>query len=191
MRSSSWTEMDDTAKTTQIALLRGVNLGRNRRLDMAALRSVLERLGYENARTFLQSGNIVLTSGKAPERVKAELEKQIAAQLQLETEVFMRTRDEIAAVLELDPLGDVVDNPSWYQVSFLAATPPAGVLRELATADFAPEQVVVRGREIYAWHPEGLQRSPLAKMLTAERLGVSATARNWNTVTKLLALADG
>jgi len=59
----------------------------------------------------------------------------------------------------------------------------------LRSADIAPEQVVVSGREIYAWHPNGIQRSPLAKLL-GERLGASATARNWSTVTKPLALAD-
>jgi uncharacterized protein (DUF1697 family) len=93
-------------------------------------------------------------------------------------------------VIERDPLGDVVDNPSRYQVSFLAAKPSARAVRELEAADVAPERVVVGGKEIYAWHPGGLQRSPLAKLLTERKLGVSATARNWNTVTKLLALAD-
>jgi uncharacterized protein (DUF1697 family) len=177
-------------KTRQIALLRGVNLARNRRLEMAKLRVVLEDLGYEDARTFLQSGNAVLTTGKAPKRVKSELEQRIAADLGLETEVFIRTRDELAAVVERDPLGDVVDNPSRYQVSFLAAKAATRVIRELESADLAPERVVVSGLEIYAWHPGGLQRSPLAKLLTERKLGVSSTARNWNTVTKLLALAD-
>jgi uncharacterized protein (DUF1697 family) len=177
-------------KTRQIALLRGVNLARNRRLEMAKLRAVLEDLGYEDARTFLQSGNAVFTTTKSAKRVKSELEQRIAADLGLETEVFVRTRDELADVIERDPLRDVVDNPSRYQVSFLAAKPPARAVRELEAADVAPEQVVVSGREIYAWHPGGIQRSELAKLLSERRLGVSSTARNWNTVTKLLALAD-
>jgi uncharacterized protein (DUF1697 family) len=75
-------------------------------------------------------------------------------------------------------------------VSFLSAALEPAVARELAKADVAPEQVVVGGREIYAWHPGGLQRSALAKLLTDRRLGVTVTARNWSTVTKLLALAD-
>jgi uncharacterized protein (DUF1697 family) len=157
---------------------------------MAKLRALLEDLGYEDARTFLQSGNAVFTSGKSPQRVKSELEKRIAADLGLETEVFVRTRDELADVVERDPLRDVVDNPSRYQVSFLAAKPSAAAVRKLESADVAPEQVVVSGREIYAWHPDGIQRSKLAELLTEQQLGVSPTARNWNTVTKLLALAD-
>jgi uncharacterized protein (DUF1697 family) len=179
------------AKSTQIALLRGVNLARNRRLGMAALRELLEKLGYEGARTHQQSGNIVLTTTKSPQRVKSELERGIAAELGLETEVFVRTHAELARIVKADPLGDAVDNPSRYQVTFLAGKPPARVARELAKADVAPEQVVVRGREIYAWHPNGFQRSKLAKLLSEKQLGMGGTARNWNTVTKLLELADG
>lgn len=104
--------------------------------------------------------------------------------------MLVRTRDELAAVVERDPLGDVADDPKRYQVSFLSARPARAVERELAAADLAPERVVVSGREIYAWHPGGLQRSRLAALLTDRRLGVAATARNWNTVTALLALAE-
>ncbi len=121
--------------------------------------------------------------------MKRELERGIAAELGLETEVFMRTRAQLAKVVAADPLGKVVENPSWYQVSFLAAKLPAKAARELENADVAPEQVVVLGREIYAWYPSGMQRTGLAQLLTERKLGVSATARNWNTVTKLLALA--
>jgi uncharacterized protein (DUF1697 family) len=75
-------------------------------------------------------------------------------------------------------------------VSFLAGEPDPEGVRELEAADLGPERVEVSGREVYAWHPEGIQRSPLARLVTDKRLGVVATARNWNTVTKLLALAD-
>ena len=173
-----------------VALLRGVNLARNRRLDMKAFGTLLDDLGYADARTFLQSGNAVLTSPKPAAAIKKELERRIAADLGLETEVFMRTKAQLAKVVAADPLGKVVENPSWYQVSFLATKLPAKAARELENADAAPEQVVVLGREIYAWYPSGMQRSGLTQLLTERKLGVSATARNWNTVTKLLALAD-
>jgi uncharacterized protein (DUF1697 family) len=176
--------------TTQIALLRGVNLGPNRRLAMADLRALLTSLGYDGARTHLQSGNVVLASRKGPAALKRELEQQIAAELGLETEVFVRTRDELAEVIARDPLGAVAKNPSRYLVSFLSGKPKAGVVRELAAADVAPEQVAFGGREIYSWHPDGLHRSKLAKLLGERQLGVTATGRNWNTVTRLLELAD-
>jgi uncharacterized protein (DUF1697 family) len=174
----------------QIALLRGINLGSHKRVGMGPLRELLAGLGYGDVRTYLQSGNVVLTSQASPERLQRELEQQIADELGLETRVLVRTRDELADVIERDPLAGVADDPKRYQVSFLSAEPDAEVVRALGGVDVAPERFVVSGREIYTWHPDGIQRSQLNKVLSDRRLGVTATARNWNTVTKLLALAD-
>lgn len=175
--------------TRQIALLRGINLGPRRRLAMADLRELLIGLGYGDARTYLQSGNVVLSSDTSADRLARDLEQQIAANLAVDTQVLVRTREELAAVVERDPLAGVVVDPRRYQVSFLSAEPDPERVRALASLDVAPERFVVSGREIYAWHPDGLQRSRLAGALTDRRLGVTVSARNWSTVTKLLALA--
>jgi uncharacterized protein (DUF1697 family) len=175
----------------QIVLLRGVNLGANRRLAMADLRALLANLGYDDVRTHLQSGNVVLTTGKKPASLKRELEREIAAALGLETDVLVRTRDELADVIARDPLCAVAKNPSRYLVSFLSQKPDAGFARELAAVAVAPERVAVSGREIYSWHPNGVHGSKLATLLGKRRAGLIATARNWNTVTRLLELADG
>jgi uncharacterized protein (DUF1697 family) len=172
-----------------IVLLRGVNLARNRRLAMAELRALVEELGYDDVVTHLQSGNVVLTTRKQPATVKRELERRIAAELGLETEIFVRTRDELAGVVARNPLRDVADNPSRYLVSFLSGKPSAADRRELEGLAVPPERIAFGSREIYSWHPSGLQGSKLAAQLAKRRL-VTATARNWNTVTKLLALAD-
>jgi uncharacterized protein (DUF1697 family) len=174
----------------QIVLLRGINVGGHRRIAMADLRAVLETLGYDNVRTHLQSGNVVLESGLTATRLKGEIEDSLAAELGVEVEVFVRSHKEIAAVLARDPLGAVANNPSRYLVSFLSGKPSAAGVKEAKAIDVEPEQFVVHGREIYAWHPDGVHNSKLAKVLSEKRLGVTATARNWNTVTKLLELAD-
>jgi len=174
----------------QIALLRGINLGSTRRVRMAELRALVEDLGYEDVRTLLQSGNVVFSSDDEPAAVAGMLEKEIAARLGVETDVMVRTRDELADVIERNPLAGVADNPKRYQVSFLSAQPDPERTRALAEVDVAPERFVVSGREVYAWHPDGLQRSRLVRLLGDKDLGVTATARNWNTVTKLLELAD-
>ena len=176
--------------TRQIVFLRGINVGGHRRIPMADLRALLERLGYEGVRTHLQSGNVVLESKASPKALGSAIERGIEDGLGLQVEVFVRTRDELAEVIARDPLGKVATNPSRYLVSFLSGKPAAARVREAAAVDVAPEQFVVIGREIYAWHPNGVQASKLAKVLSERRLGVTATARNWNTVTKLLALAD-
>jgi uncharacterized protein (DUF1697 family) len=173
----------------QIALLRGVNVGGKRPVPMAALRELLGRLGYADVATYLQSGNVVLTSDLAPERLERALEAAILDEMGVDPQVVVRTRDELADVVAGNPLGEVAE-PKRFQVSFLSAAPAPEVVRALESADVAPERVAVRGREVYAWHPDGVQSSPLAKLLTDRGLGVTATARNWNTVTRLLALAD-
>jgi uncharacterized protein (DUF1697 family) len=173
-----------------IAFLRGINVGPHRRIAMGDLRELLTSFGYGDVQTYLQSGNVVLTTDIAPERLGRELEAQIAAGLGVDTAVVVRTRDEIADVVDRNPLRDVADDPKRYQVSFLSAAPDADAVRELSAIDVAPERCVFSGREVYAWHPDGMQRSPLAKLLSDRRLGVTATARNWTTVTKVLSLAD-
>jgi uncharacterized protein (DUF1697 family) len=173
----------------QIALLRGINLGARNRVSMPELRQLLEGLGHEDVRTLLQSGNVVLTCDEKGEPLERALEKAIAGELGVESRVVVRTVRELAGVVDRNPFAGVADDPKRYQVSFLSAKPKAAVVRALEAADVAPEQVAVSGREIYAWHPDGIQRSPLAKLLTDEKLGVTATARNWSTVTKLLELA--
>jgi len=175
----------------QIALLRGINLGARKRVAMGELRDLLESLGYEDVQTYLQSGNVVLTSEQPEERLAREVGRQVAAKLGVESKIVVRSRDELAEVVARNPLDDVANDPKRYQVSFLSAEPDPERVRRLEALDVAPERFVASGREIYAWHPGGMQRSRLAAALTDERLGVTATARNWSTVCKLLALADG
>jgi uncharacterized protein (DUF1697 family) len=175
---------------TQIVLLRGINLGSANRISMPDLRDALTAAGYENVRTYLQSGNVVVSSDDPPNKVAARCKGVIAERFGLDIDVVVRTRDELAAVVRQNPLGDAVKDPKRYQVSFLEDEPD-GVLADRLAADAAPEErVVIEGREIYAWHPAGVARSKLWAELANRKLGVTATARNWTTVTKLLELAD-
>ena len=173
-----------------VALLRGINLGRSRRIAMADLRDCLAGLGFADVRTLGQSGNVVLDAGRSSAgSVGGEVERGIADGFGLEVEVVVRSPPQLAAVVERDPLGAIADDPRRYLVHFLSKTPPAAALRALADADVAPERFAAHGRELYSWHPEGLQRSRLAALIGAADLGAVVTNRNWNTVTKLLALA--
>jgi uncharacterized protein (DUF1697 family) len=176
--------------TRQIALLRGINVGGHNRVAMADLRALLGGAGYGDVVTLGVSGNVVLSTKTTPEHLAPELEDRIAQGLGLRPRVLVRTREELAAVVAHDPLGVLAaEEPKRYQVNFLSAEPDPHALDAIAAIDLAPERWVHRGREIYAWHPVGVHNSPLAKLLTEKRLGVAVTARNWNTVTKLLALA--
>jgi uncharacterized protein (DUF1697 family) len=173
-----------------IVLLRGINLGARNRISMPDLREALENAGYEDVRTYLQSGNVVLASKKSAKTVARECEDVIADRFGLEIDVVVRTRNELAKVVERNPLGRVAKDPKRYQVSFLAAKPDPKLVRKLADAAVPSEELASIGRELYAWHPEGVVRSKLWAQLAGKGLGVTATARNWTTVTKLLELAD-
>jgi uncharacterized protein (DUF1697 family) len=175
----------------RIALLRGINLGPNRRVAMADLRRLLTDAGHEDVRTHLQSGNVLLTSDTPPQQLERELREQIDEALGLDVEVVVRSRDELADAIERNPFAkQAAGEPKRLQVSFCSAEPDAAIAGKLEEAAAGGERVAVSGREIYAWHPDGIQRSVLAKQLADRRLGVTTTARNWNTVTKLLELAD-
>jgi uncharacterized protein (DUF1697 family) len=172
----------------QIVLLRGINLGPRNRIAMAELRRRLAEAGYADARTYLQSGNIVLSADRTAEQLEAELRARIIDWFGLDLAVIVRDRDELAAVVARDPLGEVAVNPKLYQVSFLSAELQASAVRQLQALVAGSERFVVRGREAYAWHPDGIARSRLAAELA--RTSVSATARNWTTVRNLLTMAD-
>lgn len=172
-----------------VALLRGINVGGHKRVPMPRLRELLSEAGYDGVQTLVQSGNVVLTSRAGSERLRGELERLIEAEFGFPVQIVMRTRDELAEVIARNPLDGVASEPKHYQVTFLSGEPDPAAARKLAEADFGAERCVVSGREIYAWYPEGMQRSGLARSLADAKLGVTATARNWNTVTKLLELA--
>jgi uncharacterized protein (DUF1697 family) len=173
-----------------IVLLRGINLGARNRISMPELRAALEEAGYNDVRTYLQSGNVVLTSKASATKVARECERLIADRFGLDIDIVVRTRNELAKVVERNPLKRVAKNPKRYQVSFLESKPAPKLVRELEDVAVAREEVVRIGREIYAWHPDGVARSKLWARLAGKDLGVTATARNWTTVTKLLELAD-
>jgi uncharacterized protein (DUF1697 family) len=174
----------------QIVLLRGVNVGSHNRIAMPALRELLTEAGFGDVRTYVQSGNVVLSSDLKPEKLARECGRLVADEFGLEVGVVVRTRDELAEVVARNPLGDVAVDPKRYQVSFLSAELDKEKVRELTALAVEPERFVAVGRELYAWHPAGVARSRLWARLAGRDLGITATARNWTTVTKLLAIAD-
>jgi uncharacterized protein (DUF1697 family) len=172
-----------------VALLRGINIGPRNRIAMPALREALAAAGFEDVRTYVQSGNVALGSRARADSVRRKVERVVAESFGLEIPVVVRTRAELAAVVRRNPLAEVATEPKRYQVSFLETKLPAGMLKELEAVAAPGEQVVAHGREIYAWHPAGVARSKLWAKLAGKGLGVTATARNWTTVEALLELA--
>jgi uncharacterized protein (DUF1697 family) len=176
-------------KSSLILLLRGINIGPNKRIAMPELRSLLSSAGFEDVRTYVQSGNVVLTATGSPSTVGRKAEKLIAERFGFEVDVIVRTAGELAEVVARNPLGDVAADPKRYQVSFLESEPDPDAVSRIAGFAADSERLVSIGRELYAWHPDGVARSKLWNKLAGNGLGVRATARNWRTVTTLLEMA--
>jgi uncharacterized protein (DUF1697 family) len=170
-----------------VVLLRGINVGGHKRISMADLRSLLTERGYADVQTYLQSGNAVVSSDRAPADVERDVSAAIAATLGHEVDVVVRTGEQIAAVVADDPFADVRDDPRFHQALFLAREPDADAIAKLTSTDFSPERLVAQPGVLHAWCPEGVQNSPLLKALT--KLRTSSTARNWRTVEKLAELS--
>ncbi|MFN2451788.1 MAG: DUF1697 domain-containing protein [Candidatus Dormibacteria bacterium] len=175
-----------------VALLRGINVGRAKRVGMADLRDLLGRLGYTDVATHLQSGNAIFTSSSAATAAVAErIEAAVAADLGVRCSVIVRTAAELDAVVAGNPMLDVVTDPTRHLVGFLSEAPPPAAVRSVTGRVAAPDVVRIRGREIYLWCPAGILNSAFARVKWDRELGTPVTMRNWATVTRLAAMAGG
>ena len=167
--------------TNHIALLRAVNVGGNQTIAMSDLRDRATKLGLRDARTLLQSGNLVFRSDKAPAQIETLLEKELGGIV-----VLVRSAAEWRAVIDRNPFPDEAKrDPGRLVVVTLKDAADASRLK-IAGREIARG----KGREIYIYYPDGQGRSKLTNALIEKTLGTRGTARNWNTVLKLAALAE-
>ena len=187
--------MSGTARSASpcIALLRAVNVG-GRSVLMADLRTMFGELGHENPRTLLQSGNAVFAL-KA-QTSAAALEKKFEAEAQrrfgFAVAFMLRTIQEWNAIIARNPFPDAARNdPARLILMTLKSAPDAAAIKALRDGYNGPETIHVAGRNAYLIYPDGQGNSKLTNALIERKLGVAGTARNWNTVLKLAALASG
>ncbi|GAC1324427.1 MAG: DUF1697 domain-containing protein [Mycobacteriales bacterium] len=174
-----------------VVLLRGVNVGGNNRVPMATLRSLLGELGAAEVSTYLQSGNAVCSGPDvAAEAFAREVEAAIGRELGLSIRVLVRDRDDLARVVADNPLPEAAADGSRLFVTFLGGPADPAVLARLDPTAYEPDRYAVGAAEIYMWCRDGLSNSELPKAFSDGRLRVTTTTRNWNTVTRLLAMAD-
>lgn len=182
---------------SHVALLRGVNVGNNR-VAMADLRALVEDLGHTAVATYVNSGNVVFTPGsaKGADALATELERALAARYPFAPAVVVLTRDELAAIVDGNPFPDE-QNPKHvhaivHRVDVTDQRDAVAAAQEAAGAKGSTDAAVIVGRTLYLHTPGGFGRSVLAVELTRKAKGAPAgTARNWSSMTKLLALLDG
>ncbi len=178
----------------RVALLRGVNVGGAKRVPMAELKKLVEALGYTDVRTLLNSGNVVFTvpkavSGDASHRISLRIETAIASRLKVSTRVTVLTGKEVAAAVRNNPLVSVADDPARFLVLASPDSKALAELKPLLKERWAPEALAIGPRVAYLWCAAGIIESKLWKAVSRS-LGDECTARNFTTMTKLLALVE-
>lgn len=177
--------------TTWVVLLRGVNVGGANRLAMADLRNLVTSLGHTEVATYIQSGNLVLKSPKSDRaRLAAEICTGIEEVHGLSVSAVLRTPDELRESLANNPFIGTVD-PARVLITFLSGAPRSDDVARLEPERFLPDRFELRGSELYGYYPNGAGRSKMTLDYFEKRLAVSGTARNLNTVARLIELADG
>jgi uncharacterized protein (DUF1697 family) len=170
-----------------------VNLPGHNRVSMADVRELLAGLGMQDARTLLQSGNVVFRSSvSSTEKLERLLQDAAAKQLDVSTDFIVRTAADWKAIIAANPFpAEATNDPGHLVVMPLKDAPARGALAALQDAIKGREVVRAKGREAFITYPDGIGRSKLTIALIERKLGTRGTARNWNTVLKLAALADG
>jgi uncharacterized protein (DUF1697 family) len=171
-------------------LLRGINVGGNKKIAMADLRELLGKLGFTEVQTLLQSGNAVVASKLSAAKVAALTEKGIEDAFGMKVRVLALTGAYLQAVIDAHPLADVADNGSRMLALFLFDKLDPQRLSTHDPATLEPGRIFVGDRVVYHWCPDGqLQAADLTNYLVKHHKA-TVTARNWNTVAKLAALVN-
>lgn len=175
-----------------VALFRAVNVGGHNKVSMPALQKLFTSLDLQEAKTFIQSGNVVFKTKAAPgpkltQRIEAAFEQQFG----FRSDVILRTASDLRDVLKRNPFRERTDVlPGRLLITFLAGDPGEEARQAVRQLPVAPEELFVDGREMFVHYPEGMGRTKLPVAKIAKLLGVAGTARNLNTVVKLLAMAE-
>ncbi len=181
-----------SAMPVVISMLRGVNIGGHHKIKMDALRELYEALHLRSPQTYVQSGNVVFeVDDRDLALLAARIELAIERRFGFRVSVILRTAAELRDAAAKNPFAARPGiEPSKLAVTFLASRPSAEVRSRLLAIETAPEELHIVGRELYTYFPNGMARPKLSWPLVERTLGIPGTGRNWNTVTKLLELAE-
>ena len=177
--------------TTYIALLRGINVGGNSLIKMERLRDLWSKLGFENVRTYVQSGNVVFDAEGQPSKWLGKIEAKLLAEMKRPISVIIRTAADLEKLIARNPFQkDKSVNPARLLVMFLSGSAPKDSAKKIGAIDAGKDRFHFAGAEIFLHCINGISESKYFKTDFQKLLGVAVTGRNWNTVTKLYELAS-
>ncbi|QRM88290.1 DUF1697 domain-containing protein [Lacinutrix sp. WUR7] len=172
---------------TYVALLRGINVGGHKKVPMAILRELLTKAGLLNVQTYIQSGNIVLQSSKENTRViEDKIHKAIQSHFQFEVPVLVKTKQELESVFENSPFDEVKKIKSYFIL--LQDTPSKELIEDASKKEYKTEEFKITNACIYLYNEAGYGKSEFNANYFERVLKTAATARNYNTMVKLLSL---
>jgi len=173
-----------------IALIRGINVGGNKKVPMEKLRGLCERLGCERVQTYIQSGNVVFQEKRTAEELAVKIEAEIAREFGFTASVILRTTQELERAMGNSPFSKQSKRyPDRVFIAFLSDAPKAEAAKRLEALATKDEQVRCLGKEVHMWYENGIGRAKLNGSVVERVLAVRATARNWNTCNKLYQMA--
>jgi uncharacterized protein (DUF1697 family) len=175
-----------------ISMLRGVNVGGHNKIKMDVLRGLYESLGLRDVQTYVQSGNVVFrTKERNLGALGNKIENAIERSFGFRPAVIVRTPSELREVIARNPFAKRRGiEPSKLLVTFLASRPAAEALEQVLKIKAEPVELHIDGREVYIYFPDGVGRPKLSWVTVEKKLKTSGTGRNWNSVTKLLEMAE-
>ncbi|MGP0017169.1 MAG: DUF1697 domain-containing protein [Candidatus Sulfotelmatobacter sp.] len=175
-----------------ISMLRGVNVTGHNKIKMDALRDLFESLKFESPRTYIQSGNVIFrTRQKNSPALAKKIQNAIGSTFGFRPEVILRTPDELRSAIAASPFPSHRNlHPSKILVTFLTGEPGSEALATILGLKGYPEEVHLKGRELYMYFPDGAGQSKLPWSKVEKLTQTTGTARNWNTVMQMLAIAE-
>lgn len=176
---------------TWVALLRGLNVGAHNRLKMSDLVAVFAAAGCSEVSTYIQSGNVVFDANAALARkVPLLVERALKEDFDVRSPVVLRSAAELQSVLKKNPFLTKAEKPELLHVVFLAEEPTPGQVSQLEATRVAPDEFIVKGREVYLHTPNGLGKSKITNAWLDSKLKTVSTARNWRTVNALVEMSS-
>jgi uncharacterized protein (DUF1697 family) len=176
---------------TYISFLRGVNMTGHNSIKMTDLASLYINLGLTDAKTFIQSGNVIFTGkpDQAESLLSETIEKEILEKFKYTVPVMIRTSSELSGLISVNPfLEELKFDPVKMAVIFLHEEPTSDQIKKVKDVDYPPDKFKIIGREIFIYCPNGFGRTKLYTNFFEKKMGVIGTARNWKTITTLLGL---
>ncbi len=173
---------------TFVGLLRGINVGGNRKLPMAELRGLCEKIGILNPKTYIQSGNIVFTSEQTASFLESALSNAIEQLFGFRPDVLVIDSSEYIETARAYPFE--TENHKLAHIQFLKETPLKSDIEEALSTDYEPDKIAINGRAVYLYMANGVLESPIDFKRLERILKTSGTARNWRTVQKLVEMIE-